>query len=243
MTAHIGRIDQFLLMHSARADQWRELTGLAARWAQERGERAAVEAALTAMTALEEFHAYPGARLLGTLRECIAENDATGCAALARRISNAILTRSYRERSIDWDAYDETSADEVAEILPPGLGERQGHRPYFEVLFVSAQPAARWPILATEIRRTRRVRGCLCIRGGFRRFVRGRVLRGGGEPRDCSRRACGGLPVSIPPRYAGAALHARPARGTRRHRERGADIGRRLEAYTARVGHLPAIRP
>jgi arginine/lysine/ornithine decarboxylase len=156
MTAPVGRIDQFLLMHSARPDQWRELTGLAASWAQGSGARAAVEEALAAMTALEEFHAYPGARLLGTIKECIAGNDAAGSAALVRRISNAILTRSYRERAADWDMHDEMAADEVAEVLPPGLGERQGYRPYFEVLVVSLQPAARWPALAAEIRHLRR---------------------------------------------------------------------------------------
>ena len=64
------------------------------------------------MTALEEFYAYPGARLLGTLQGMHrARTTPLRCAALARRISKAILTRSYRERSIDWDAYDETSAD------------------------------------------------------------------------------------------------------------------------------------
>jgi arginine decarboxylase len=143
-------------MHSARADQWREMTTLAADWAKGGGTRAAVEGALSAMAALEEFHAYPGARLLGTLKERIAANDAAGTAALTRRFSNALLTRSYRERAGEWDVHDEMAADEVADIMPPALGERSNHRPYFEVLYVSVQPAARWPALAAELRRLRR---------------------------------------------------------------------------------------
>ena len=63
-----GRIDQFLLIHSSRADNWREITTLADAWAARRGERAALEAALAAMEAVEEYHAYPGARLLSSAR-------------------------------------------------------------------------------------------------------------------------------------------------------------------------------
>ena len=44
----------------------------------------------------------------------------------------------------------------MADVLPPGLEDGEARRPYCEVLFVSAQPAARWPALADEIRRLRR---------------------------------------------------------------------------------------
>jgi len=81
---------------------------------------------------------------------------AAGAAALARRISNALLTRAYRERPGEWDVHDNMPADEVADVMPPALGEREVRRPYFEVLYVTAQPAARWPALAAEIRRMRR---------------------------------------------------------------------------------------
>ncbi len=156
MTGTTGRIDQFLLLHALRADRWRDITSLTADWAAGKGARAAVEDAIAAMAPVEEFHAYPGARLLGALRERIAGNDASGAAALARRISNALLTRAYRERPGEWDMHDEMPASEVVDVLPPALGEREAHRPYFEVLFVTSQPAARWPALAAEVRRLRR---------------------------------------------------------------------------------------
>ena len=108
------------------------------------------------MEAVEGFHAYPGPKLMAALRERIAADDAAGSARLARRFSNALLTDRYRERSSEWDLHGEMAADEVAEILPPGLGEREARRPYFEALFVSAQPAARWPALADELRGLRR---------------------------------------------------------------------------------------
>ena len=79
------RIDQFLLIHSARADNWREITTLAEAWAAKRGERAALEASLATIAPTEEYHAYPGARLLAALNERIATDDASGAAKLARR--------------------------------------------------------------------------------------------------------------------------------------------------------------
>ena len=156
MDAQTQRIDQFLLMHSARPDQWRDITHLAAACAAGRAERAALEAALGGMEALEAYHAYPGPVLLRELRERVASNDAPGAAQLARRISNAILTRSYRERPSEWDIHDDMASNEVADMLPPAPGEAGGFRPYFEVLCVNSQPAARWPALAAELRKLRR---------------------------------------------------------------------------------------
>ena len=156
MARETKRIDQFLLIHSTRADNWREITTLAEAWAAKRGERAALEASLAAISATEEYHAYPGARLLGALNERIATDDASGAAKLARRISNGLLTRVYRERQAEWDVHQEMSSSEVADILPPATGEAGARRPYFEALFVNSQPAARWPALADEIRRMRR---------------------------------------------------------------------------------------
>ena len=150
------RIDQFLLMHSARLDNWREITALAESWQGGATERAELESAVAALEAVESYHAYPGAKLFAALHERIAANDASGSARLARRISNTLLTRAYRERPSEWDLHAEMAADEVADIMPPGLGESKVHRPYCEVLFVSAQPAARWPALVEEVRRLRR---------------------------------------------------------------------------------------
>ncbi len=60
MSREARHIDQFLLIHSARDDSWREITTLADAWAAKRGERAALEAAIAAISATEEYHAYPG---------------------------------------------------------------------------------------------------------------------------------------------------------------------------------------
>ena len=90
------------------------------------------------------------------MRERVAANDAAGAARLARRISDGLLTRAYRERPSEWDPHAEMSVDEVVDIMPPGLEGSERRRPYCEVLFVSAQPAARWPALADEVRGLRR---------------------------------------------------------------------------------------
>ncbi|MFG1245181.1 decarboxylase [Xanthobacter flavus] len=149
------RIDQFLLMHSARFDEWRGVVIQAENRADGAATRSALEVAVEALAATEGFFAFPGPALLAVLRERIASDDAAGAAKLARRISNALLSRSFHARESDWEA-DEAGSEEVADVLPPALGEAHAHRPYFEVLMVTSQPAARWPVLANELRRLRR---------------------------------------------------------------------------------------
>src|SRR3954453_18892219 len=51
--------------------------------------------------------------------------------------------------------------------MPPGLEGSERRRPYCEVLFVSAQPAARWPTLADEVRRLRRPEDAFVYEPGF----------------------------------------------------------------------------
>ncbi|KMO35854.1 decarboxylase [Methylobacterium variabile] len=155
-TSPAQHIDQFLLMHSARLDQWRDIAVAADAWRAGTKQRVDLETAVQAMEAVEGFHAYPGPKLLAALRDLIAHDDAGGAARMALRISNALLTRSYRERAAEWDPRAELALDEVGDVLPPGLGDADQHRPYFEVLFVTAQPASRWPALAEELRRLRR---------------------------------------------------------------------------------------
>src|SRR3954453_17266623 len=156
MVGQPGRIDQFLLMHSARLDNWRDITARAETWQAGEIDRAELDASITAVEPVEGYYAYPGPTLFAALRERIAANDAASAARLARRFWNALVTRSYRARPSEWDLHSERAADEVADVLPPGLEDGETRRPYCEVLFVSAQPAARWPALADEIRRLRR---------------------------------------------------------------------------------------
>ena len=143
-------------MHSSRADQWRGITVHAEDWVQGRSGRPALEAAVEAVAPVEGFHAYPGPALFAALRDRIAADDAAGALRLARRISNALLTRAYRERPGEWDAAEDAGVARSTDIMPPSAGERRARRPYFEVLFVNSQPAARWPALAAELRRLRR---------------------------------------------------------------------------------------
>ena len=167
--ANPKRIDQFLLMHSSRADQWRGITVHAEDWLQGRSSRPALEAAVEAVAPVEGFHAYPGPALFAALRDRIAADDAAGALRLARRISNALLTRAYRQRPGEWDAAEDTGS-EVIDVLPPTTGERRAQRPYFEVLFVNNQPAARWPALAAELRRLRRPEDAFVYEPVIRRF-------------------------------------------------------------------------
>src|SRR5262245_39097009 len=149
------RIDQFFAGLGARGDQWRHLVELGEAWCEGSGSRAAFETALAEMTPTEEFHAYPGLQLLTALRDQVAANDARATVILARRITRALLTRSYRQHATDWDAHEDGEAA-TADVLPPALGHSEAHRPYFEILVVTGAPAARWPALAAEWRRLRR---------------------------------------------------------------------------------------
>ena len=152
---HPVRIDQFFAGPGARGDQWRNLVELAEAWSNEPGNRAKVEAALAEMAATEEFHAYPGLQLMTALRDHVTANDAHATATLARRITRALLTRSFRQNAGDWEA-NEDGDGVTADVLPPALGRTESHRPYFEILIVTGAPATRWPALAAEWRRLRR---------------------------------------------------------------------------------------
>src|SRR5215813_11033759 len=152
---HPAQIDQFFAGPGARGDHWRDLVELAEAWSKGSGDRSKVEVALAEITTTEEFHAYPGLQLINALREHVGQNDAHATASLARRITRAILTRSFRQNPGDWDVHE---GDEAAapDVLPPALGRSDAQRPYFEVLIVTGVPAARWPALAAEWRRLRR---------------------------------------------------------------------------------------
>src|SRR5262245_19945103 len=130
---HAIRIDQFFAGLGARGDQWRKLVDLAEAWSDGSGSRADVETALADMTAREDFHAYPVHQLLTALRDHAAANDARATAALARRITRALLTRSFRQHASEWDAHEDAESV-TPEVLPPSLARSEAHRPYFEIL-------------------------------------------------------------------------------------------------------------
>jgi len=154
-------LDHFFSSSAARLDRWRELNAKAQTWAAEarggkRGVgRAATEAALAEVRPLEDFFAFPGHRLMKTLAERIGSDDALAVGRLARRISGALLSGSYRYDSSEWESSDDDSGN-VPDRLP--FDSSGGtHRSYFETLIVSPAPAANFAKIAQELRRLRRV--------------------------------------------------------------------------------------
>jgi arginine decarboxylase len=149
-----NRIDTFFAMHSARSDRWRDALTAAQKWTSGKGTRAEVDGSLADLNTIEEFHAYPGTRLMGQLRDKIAAGDAATVVQLIRKFSDTILTGAYRHQAESGEATDD--GDVLQEVLPAALTGREARRPYFEVLFVSPQPASRWPAICQEVRRLRR---------------------------------------------------------------------------------------
>jgi arginine decarboxylase len=152
------QLDHFFSTSAARMDRWRELNAKAQTWAAApQGDgRAAVEAALVGVIAIEDFFAYPGPRLMKALQERVASGDALGVGRLVRRMSGSLLSGSYRYESGEWDTADDAAQglpDRSASVLETG----EARRPYFETLFVSAAPAANRGRTSQEIRRLRRV--------------------------------------------------------------------------------------
>jgi arginine decarboxylase len=149
-----NRIDSFLVMHAARADEWREVLTAAEHWAAGTGSRAQVEDELRDLAVIEELHAYPGGRLMSRLQERIAAGDAAVVASMVRRIADAILTSAHGQQV---DGGEGESDDALLDVLPSVVSGREHHRPYFEVLLVTPQPQSRWAAMAAEFRRLRRV--------------------------------------------------------------------------------------
>ena len=149
------RIDSFFSTPAAREDRWRDLVDTAKAWTGGNSDRAAFEAAFNQAATIEEFHGYPGPHLMAALRNRAEADDAAGTAALAWRISSALLTRSFRQHAADWDAHGEISGT-VPDVLPPSLGRQPTAPPYFEVLIVTGAPVERWPSINLDWRRLRR---------------------------------------------------------------------------------------
>jgi arginine decarboxylase len=137
------RIDRFFAGPGSRGDQWRNLVEMAEAWSNDPDKRTKIESALAELAATEEFHAYPGIRLMAALRDYLTANDADATTAPARRITRALLTRSFRQNAGDWEA-DEDADGMAPDVLPPALGRAESRRPYFEVLIVTGAPPTRW---------------------------------------------------------------------------------------------------
>jgi arginine decarboxylase len=149
------RIDQFFSGPGARADEWRGLIDAAKAWSSGAGDRTGFEERLSQLAITEEYHAYPGRRLMAALAERAAAGDAAGALALSMRVTQSLQTRSFRQHSSDWEAHADAES-EMPDLLPPGFGESSSRRPYFETLIVTGIPATNWSDLAAEWRRLRR---------------------------------------------------------------------------------------
>src|SRR4051794_33758500 len=106
-STHPVRIDQLFSGPGARADKWRNLVELGDAWTQDSRNRVKFGAALAELGATEEFHAYPGLKLMTALRDHTAANDAQATASLARRITRALLNRSFRQNPAEWETDEE----------------------------------------------------------------------------------------------------------------------------------------
>src|SRR5690348_18178272 len=99
------RVDQFFSGPGARADEWRGLVDAAKAWSSGSGDRSTFETRLSQLAITEEYHAYPGPRLMATLKERAIAGDAAGVLALAMRITQSLQTRSFRQHAGDWEVH------------------------------------------------------------------------------------------------------------------------------------------
>src|SRR4051812_32282438 len=128
------RIDQFFSGPGARADDWRDLAEAAKAWARG-GQRAAYDSALADLSIKEEFHGYPGLKLMAALREAASAGDAAGSLALATRITQALQTKSFRQHAGDPADKDDGNGD-ASDLMLPTISHG-ARRPYFETLIVT----------------------------------------------------------------------------------------------------------
>jgi arginine decarboxylase len=149
------RIDQFFSGPGARFDNWRFLAEAVKSWADGSANRTRFDALFAQLVPTEEFHGYPGIRLMAALKETAASGDAAATSALATKILQSLQTRSFRQHTSDWDAH-EDGERALTDLVPPSLGRTDARRPYFEILIVTGVPAANWPNLSAEWRRLRR---------------------------------------------------------------------------------------
>ncbi len=157
------RVDQFFTGAEARHDRWRTLLQQSRQWemsttkqeAEARSHESQVLKTFEELREWEDYFAYPGLNLLGTLKDRITSGDAVGTTRLVRRISTAIVTHSYRTSLDEWEN-EEDGVGNLADRLPLSGEAKTAYRPYFEVLFVSPARQSMWRDLGYELRKLRR---------------------------------------------------------------------------------------
>ena len=152
-------LDHLFSAVSARLDVWRDFGKAAQAWsAKSSGTGAAALKSdcarrLEQLRPFESLHAFPGIRLLKMLDERVNSGDSQGLLRLAQRVSNALMTRSFRNEAGGGEQEEDGSGAEST--LPAAMRDPTA-RPYFEVLFVTPTPHSRWPGHAQQIRKLRR---------------------------------------------------------------------------------------
>ena len=117
----------FFSASEARTDRWRQLNAAGRAWeaaiAQKKsGDKLHAEAVqiFAEIKPLEDYWAYPGPRLMATLGEAVEQRNAGVFARLVQKISNALLTGSYRYESAAWDPLQEGEGS-TPDVLPPDV--------------------------------------------------------------------------------------------------------------------------
>ena len=165
-----GRLDRWRTLHRIA----KTLVGVAERDAEALRQEA--QKLLADMGPIEDFCGYPGPRLMAQLHERLQTGDWTGFARLVQRISNGLMTNSYRDNTEAWKAEEETEVRST-DVLPPSIGRGQSRKPYFEVLMVSPGERSMWPEIRRRLPATAPRRGPVRLRTGHRRQLRGRCPR------------------------------------------------------------------
>ena len=136
-------LKDFFSAAEARIDRWCEMNTVGRAWeaAMTQGQPAdklLAQAAqlLGEISPLESYWAYPGSRLMATVRESIDEANAGVFARLVQKISNALLTGGYRHDSGAWDPLQESDTRPL-DVMPPDGQTGESRKPYFEVLVVT----------------------------------------------------------------------------------------------------------
>ena len=119
-------LKDFFSAAEARIDRWCEMSSVGRAWESaiaqgQPADKLLAEAAqlLGDIGPLEGYWAYPGSRLMATVRESLGEANAGVFARLVQKISNSLLTGGYRHDSGAWDPLQE-SDDPPARCLAAG---------------------------------------------------------------------------------------------------------------------------
>ena len=151
-------LDHFFSAVGARLDRWRDLAKAAQAWAAKGNAtatplRSECARLLEQLKPFESVQAFPGLRLLHALEERISGDDATGALRLVQRVAASLMSGVYRSEPGEWEGDEDGASSE--RVMPTATRESTA-RPYFEALFVTPAPHARWPAMVQQIRKLRR---------------------------------------------------------------------------------------